>query len=208
MGCVVETQVVLVKHGQHVYFKKIFVDKVDRCSFESQVEPEDVYNRFQFPSAALYVTDGDMVFIDYKRSCAGPTVTVLCQPLAVSAFPYLFADNADRFILELMVELVKNVNVFIATCNDAVLCDVQVGPRKGRLHLGVVFTDGASMSSVVPRSALQRWETTKRRWWNVCGETFASTARKRHERTYSNLKVVTSRCHVVSAILSWDLSHS
>ena len=206
MGSVVKTQVVLRQARAVRLFQNLFVDKMDQCSFESQVEP--LYNRFQCASAALRVVMAIRSLSTTRGGCAGQTGTVLCQALAVSVFPYLFVDKVDRFTLELLVELIKNVNVFTATWDDAVLCDVQVGPRKGRLHLGVVFTDGASMSSVVPRSTLQRWETTRRRWWNVCGETFASTARKRHERTYSSLRRVTSRCPVVSAFLSWAPSHT
>ena len=53
MGSVVKTQVVLSQAWAVRIFPNLFVDKVDRCSFESQVGP--VYNSFQCASAALRV---------------------------------------------------------------------------------------------------------------------------------------------------------
>merc|ERR1719384_1310625 len=74
------------------------------------------------------------------------TETVLRQALAERVKPTLFVNKVDRSILELQMEpedmygrfrkAVEDVNVIIATYNDALMGDVQVDPAKGTVAFG------------------------------------------------------------------------
>merc|ERR1712117_188504 len=68
------------------------------------------------------------------------------QSLAERVKPCLFVNKVDRCILELQMEpedmygrfrkAIEDVNVIIATYNDALMGDVQVGPDKGTVAFG------------------------------------------------------------------------
>merc|ERR1711953_531839 len=97
-------------------------------------------------TAALRITDGAMVVVDCIEGCAVQTETVLRQSLAERVKPTLFVNKVDRCILELQMEpedmysrfrqAIENVNVIIATYNDALMGDVQVAPEKGTVAFG------------------------------------------------------------------------
>jgi len=97
-------------------------------------------------TAALRITDGAMVVVDCIEGCAVQTETVLRQALAERVKPCLFVNKVDRCILELQMEAedmysrfrqaIENVNVIIATYNDALMGDVQVAPEKGTVAFG------------------------------------------------------------------------
>merc|ERR1712176_889834 len=97
-------------------------------------------------TAALRITDGALVVVDCIEGCAVQTETVLRQALAERVKPCLFVNKVDRCILELQMEpedmysrfrqAIENVNVIIATYNDALMGDVQVGPEKGTVAFG------------------------------------------------------------------------
>jgi len=97
-------------------------------------------------TAALRITDGAMVVVDCIEGCAVQTETVLRQALQERVKPCLFVNKVDRCILELQMEpedmysrfrqAIENVNVIIATYNDALMGDIQVGPEKGTVAFG------------------------------------------------------------------------
>merc|ERR1712190_204643 len=97
-------------------------------------------------TAALRITDGAMVVVDSIEGCAVQTETVLRQSLAERVKPCLFVNKVDRCILELQMEpedmyqrfrkAIEDVNVIVATYNDALMGDVQVGPEKGTVAFG------------------------------------------------------------------------
>merc|ERR1712232_896613 len=97
-------------------------------------------------TAALRITDGAMVVVDCIEGCAVQTETVLRQSLAERVKPTLFVNKVDRCILELQMEpeemyarfrkAIEDVNVIIATYNDELMGDVQVGPDKGTVAFG------------------------------------------------------------------------
>jgi len=97
-------------------------------------------------TAALRITDGAMVVVDCIEGCAVQTETVLRQSLQERVKPCLFVNKVDRCILELQMEpedmysrfrkAIEDVNVIIATYNDALMGDTQVGPEKGTVAFG------------------------------------------------------------------------
>merc|ERR1711865_94107 len=97
-------------------------------------------------TAALRITDGAMVVVDCIEGCAVQTETVLRQSLAERVKPVLFVNKVDRCILELQMEpedmygrfrrSIEDVNVIIATYNDALMGDVQVDPSLGTVAFG------------------------------------------------------------------------
>merc|ERR1712166_135335 len=97
-------------------------------------------------TSALRITDGAMVVVDCIEGCAVQTETVLRQSLQERVKPCLFVNKVDRCILELQMEpedmygrfrkAVEDVNVIIATYNDALMGDVQVMPEKGTVAFG------------------------------------------------------------------------
>merc|ERR1711972_1143381 len=97
-------------------------------------------------TAALRITDGAMVVVGCIEGCAVQTETVLRQSLAERVKPCLFVNKVDRCILELQMEpedmysrfrkAIEDVNVIVATYNDVLMGDVQVGPEKGTVAFG------------------------------------------------------------------------
>mmetsp|Transcript_107450 Transcript_107450/g.336624 ORF Transcript_107450/g.336624 Transcript_107450/m.336624 type:complete len:431 (+) Transcript_107450:107-1399(+) len=97
-------------------------------------------------TAALRITDGALVVVDCIEGCAVQTETVLRQALAERVRPCLFVNKVDRSILELQMEpedifgrfrkAIEDVNVIIATYNDPLMGDIQVGPEKGTVAFG------------------------------------------------------------------------
>merc|ERR1712178_592560 len=92
------------------------------------------------------ITDGAMVVVDCIEGCAVQTETELRQSLAERVKPCLFVNKVDRCVLELQMEpedmytrfrkAIEDVNVIIATYNDALMGDVQVAPEKGTVAFG------------------------------------------------------------------------
>merc|ERR1712232_1024995 len=86
------------------------------------------------------------VVVDCIEGCAVQTETVLRQALTERVKPVLFVNKVDRCILELQMEpedmyskfrkAIEDVNVLIATYNDALMGDVQIGPEKGTVAFG------------------------------------------------------------------------
>lgn len=98
-------------------------------------------------TAALRVTDGALVVVDYVEGVCVQTETVLRQALGEKIKPVLFVNKIDRGILELQVDgetmyqnfqrVVENANVIISTyeCDDMGESQ-QVDPTNGTVAFG------------------------------------------------------------------------
>ena len=98
-------------------------------------------------TAALRVTDGALVVVDYVEGVCVQTETVLRQALGEKIKPVLFVNKIDRGILELQVDgetmyqnfqrVIENANVIISTyeCDDMGE-NQQVDPTEGTVAFG------------------------------------------------------------------------
>lgn len=98
-------------------------------------------------TAALRVTDGALVVVDYVEGVCVQTETVLRQALGEKIKPVLFVNKIDRGILELQVEgetmfqnfqrVIENANVIISTYEaDDMGEGQQVDPCNGTVAFG------------------------------------------------------------------------
>jgi elongation factor 2 len=98
-------------------------------------------------TAALRVTDGALVVVDYVEGVCVQTETVLRQALGEKIKPVLFVNKIDRGILELQVEgenmyqnfqrVIENANVIISTYEVEDMGEQQqVDPTKGTVAFG------------------------------------------------------------------------
>jgi elongation factor 2 len=119
-------------------------------------------------TAALRVTDGALVVVDYVEGVCVQTETVLRQALLEKIKPVLFVNKIDRGILELQVDgetmyqnfqrVIENANVIISTYEaDDMGEGQQVDPTKGTVAFG---------------SALFGWAFTLTRFARIYSEKF------------------------------------
>jgi len=97
-------------------------------------------------TAALRVTDGALVVVDFVEGVCVQTETVLRQALQEKIRPILMVNKVDRGIYELMVEseaiyqkfvkIIENANVIISTYQTEDMPNNQVYPEKGTVAFG------------------------------------------------------------------------
>jgi len=121
-------------------------------------------------TAALRVTDGALVVVDYVEGVAVQTETVLRQALGELIKPVLMINKIDRAILELQVNgeamyqnfirVIENVNVIVATYEDessGMGEALQIDPKIGTCAMG---------------SALFGWAFTLTKFAGIYGKKF------------------------------------
>ena len=140
-------------------------------------------------TAALRVTDGALVVVDYVEGVCVQTETVLRQALGEKIKPVLMVNKIDRGILELTAEaedmyqqflrVIENVNVIISIYEDDEsevpedqrIGDLQVDPKKGTVAFG---------------SGLQGWAFTLTRFARIYAEKFGVDQGKMMERLWDD----------------------
>eukprot|EP00356_Strombidium_inclinatum_P009209 CAMPEP_0170492530 /NCGR_PEP_ID=MMETSP0208-20121228/12380_1 /TAXON_ID=197538 /ORGANISM="Strombidium inclinatum, Strain S3" /LENGTH=816 /DNA_ID=CAMNT_0010768283 /DNA_START=89 /DNA_END=2539 /DNA_ORIENTATION=+ len=125
----------IVKEGQKEGYLINLIDSPGHVDFSSEV------------TAALRVTDGALVVVDYVEGVSVQTETVLRQALGEKIKPVLMVNKIDRGILELQVDgetmyqnylrVIENVNVIISTYEDEGMGESQqVDPVNGTVAFG------------------------------------------------------------------------
>jgi elongation factor 2 len=133
-------------------------------------------------TAALRVTDGALVVVDYVEGVSVQTETVLRQALAEKIKPVLMINKIDRGILELQVDgetmynkfqrVIENVNVIISTyeCEDMGEAQ-QIDPKLGTAAMG---------------SALFGWAFTLTKFAKVYSKKFGIARDKMMEKLWGD----------------------
>ena len=125
----------VVTQGTQVPYLINLIDSPGHVDFSSEV------------TAALRVTDGALVVVDYVEGVCVQTETVLRQALSEKIKPVMMVNKIDRGILELQVDgetmyqnfqrVIENANVIISTYEFEDMGESQqVDPTKGTVAFG------------------------------------------------------------------------
>ena len=160
----------IVTEGTFVGYLINLIDSPGHVDFSSEV------------TAALRVTDGALVVVDYVEGVSVQTETVLRQALAEKIKPVLMINKIDRGILELQVDgetmynkfqrVIENVNVIISTyeCDDMGEGQ-QIDPKVGTAAMG---------------SALFGWAFTLTKFAKVYAKKFGVAREKMMEKLWGD----------------------
>ena len=133
-------------------------------------------------TAALRVTDGALVVVDYVEGVAVQTETVLRQALGEKIKPVLMINKIDRAILELQVNgeamyqnflrVIENVNVIVATYEDENINEkLEIDPQTGNCAMG---------------SALFGWAFTLTKFADIYGKKFGIEREKMRRKLWGD----------------------
>jgi len=144
-------------------------------------------------TAALRVTDGALVVVDYVEGVCVQTETVLRQALSEKIKPVMMVNKIDRGILELQVDgetmyqnfqrVIENANVIISTYEFEDMGEPnQVDPTKGTVAFGSAlfgwaFTLTRFASTYSEKFKLDRERLMKKFW----GDNYFNAATKKFQ---------------------------
>ena len=148
-----ERGITIKSTGISLYYETDIVNENDKLGY--LINLIDSPGHVDFSSevtAALRVTDGALVVVDYVEGVAVQTETVLRQALGEKIKPVLIVNKIDRAILELQVNgedmyqnflrVIENVNVIVATYEDESMAEMsggeglQIDPQNGTCAMG------------------------------------------------------------------------
>jgi len=169
--------------GVSLYFETDIVNEKDSLGY--LINLIDSPGHVDFSSevtAALRVTDGALVVVDYVEGVSVQTETVLRQALGEKIKPVLMVNKIDRGILELQVDgetmyqnfmrVMENVNVIISTYEATDMGEEQqVSPMNGTVAFG---------------SALFGWAFTCTKFAKVYSKKFGIAREKMMEKLWGD----------------------
>jgi len=158
-------------------------------------------------TAALRVTDGALVVVDYVEGVSVQTDTVLRQALAEKITPVLMVNKIDRGILELQVDgetmyqnylrVIENVNVIIATYENEG-DELQVDPCKGTVAFGSALFGWAFTTTVFAKTYSKKFGIERKKMMEkLWGDNYFDTkAKKWKNHSEADDKSTLKRCFV------------
>jgi len=142
-----ERGITIKSTGVSLYFETDVVDATPKPYLINLIDSPGHVDFSSEVTAALRVTDGALVVVDYVEGVCVQTETVLRQALGEKIKPVLMINKIDRGILELQVDgetmyqnfqrVIENANVIISTyeCDD-MGDSQQVDPTNGTVAFG------------------------------------------------------------------------
>ena len=123
-------------------------------------------------TAALRVTDGALVVVDYVEGVCVQTETVLRQSLQELIKPVLMINKCDRALFELrhdaetmyqnFLRVIENANVIISTYqNQEAMGDLQVYPENGTVAFGSALHGWGFTLTTFARMYAQKFKSNK-----------------------------------------------
>jgi elongation factor 2 len=204
-----ETGITIKSTGISMYFETNIITEDKKLGY--LINLIDSPGHVDFSSevtAALRVTDGALVVVDYVEGVSVQTDTVLRQALGERVTPVLMVNKIDRGILELQVDgetmyqnflrVIENVNVIIATYEAEGGEQLQVDPCKGTVAFGSAlfgwaFTTTAFAKTYSKKFGIERAKMMEKLWGD---NYFDAKAKKWKNHSESDDKKQLKRCFV------------
>ncbi len=165
--------------GKYEKFLINLIDSPGHVDFSSEV------------TAALRVTDGALVVVDYVEGVCVQTETVLRQSLQELIKPILMINKCDRALFELkhnsetmyqnFLRVIENANVIISTYqNEEVMGNLQVYPDQGTVAFGSALHGwGFTLTTFAKMYAVKLKQDKKKLLRRLWGDNYYNPKKKK-----------------------------